>query len=53
MLKPLIAATLLAATACAQAANPITNRIFTADPAGGVHLGSRRRWAPPRAITSR
>jgi MerR family transcriptional regulator/heat shock protein HspR len=28
-------------------------RVFTADPTGGVHLGSARRRAAPRAITAR
>ena len=28
-------------------------RVFTADPAGGVHLGAARRRGAPRAITSR
>ena len=39
MLKPLIAATLLASTALAGAANPLTSRIFTADPAALVDNG--------------
>jgi beta-xylosidase len=39
MLKPLAAAILLAATTCAHAANPITNKIFTADPAALVDNG--------------
>ena len=39
MLKPLIAATLLATTALAGAANPLTSRIFTADPAALVDNG--------------
>jgi MerR family transcriptional regulator/heat shock protein HspR len=32
---------------------PAGTRVFTADPAGGVHLGGARRRAAPRAITAR
>ena len=38
---------LLAATRVA----PPATRLFTADPAGGVHLGGHRPWSAPRAIT--
>ena len=38
--------------AVARAAPPGA-RVFTADPTGGVHLGGRRSWTPPRQITSR
>lgn len=34
-------------------AAPPSSRVFTADPAGGVHLGANRSWSAPRAITAR
>lgn len=43
----------LSAVLAAARAAPPGSRLFTADPAGDVHLGGGRRWLPPRAITSR
>ncbi len=34
-------------------AAPPTDRVFTADPGGGVHLAGRRRWSAPKALPGR
>jgi MerR family transcriptional regulator/heat shock protein HspR len=35
-------------------AAPPADRVFTADPVGGVHLAGRRRaWSPPKALPGR